>query len=240
MISLRAQKELLRPGHTICEDCERGKVYPNTSKAISHLRRSHAVGLRADADLKVYVLTIREAAEERLQQSYQEMIRQCRETMGGIARKTASIQAGVIYRDEFKGPAAGLPPPLFKAFKLLVVFLCAIPRLLDTVSWLYKDDVLRSRPRYLSSAKLEAQQRVVGKLGDAVEEQVRNAERVLASPELSSDRDDGLIKGQFMNIVGPSYLAAHMIWNIMRVPMYESKHVADLYAGYLKIQVSLI
>ncbi|KAH7358743.1 hypothetical protein B0T11DRAFT_285092 [Plectosphaerella cucumerina] len=240
VISLRAQSELAHPGQTRCEDCSAGKVYKNASKAIAHLRRSHAVGLRADMHLKEYISTIQEASRERLEQDYREILLRCRKNMAGIAQKTARIQAGVIYQGGFKGPAAGLPPPLFKAFKLLVVFLCALPRLLDNVSWLYKVEVLRPRVRQLRSAKVDAQRQAVFKLGEAVGGQVHDAERVLASPELSSGSVEGLMKGRLMDVVGPSYVAMQVVHNILRVPVYGDKHVAELYDGYFKIQRSQV
>ncbi|KAK1986192.1 hypothetical protein LZ30DRAFT_309728 [Colletotrichum cereale] len=222
---------------TRCPECERGVIYSNPANGVLHLRKMHRVGAKTDRVLQDYLVTLPAALRERLDEELCGLLNACHNILASILRKMAAIQSGVMYKDEFRGSERGIPYSLIDAFKLIVLFVCAVPEALHEIRWFYGDFDYSKNTRDLLSPKIEAQKKILERLGEVTGELIRKAERALVSPTNSAQEGD---PENFMTSVGLHYLSLQILFNLLRRPVKNRKRASDLYAAYAKNLVSRV
>ncbi|KAK1998839.1 hypothetical protein LX36DRAFT_18104 [Colletotrichum falcatum] len=216
-----------------CPDCERGVIYSNDEKSVSHLRKMHLVGSKTDRVLRDYLLPLPAALTERLGEELCELLVASRNMLASTLRKLLAIQSGVIHDNEFRGSERGIPYYLVDAFKLIVLFVCALPEALHELRWFYHDFDYNAQD--LTSKKAQAQRAAMERLGGVTGDLIRKAERTLVSLTGLAEEHNA---EHFMTSVGLNYLALQIMSNLLRRPVHNRKKVSELYASYAKSLVS--
>ncbi|GAB1313552.1 hypothetical protein MFIFM68171_03762 [Madurella fahalii] len=217
-----------------CPECLKGTVYATLEAATSHLRQGHLVGSMTDERLRHYVVQLSDALVEKRESEQARMLEFGAGTMARILRKLVAIQDGVVHDDELR-EKRGLPHELLEAFAIIVAFVCALSAAMHKISWVYTDDIPRNSKGIedLVSHEVLKQLDMLMKLATEAENLIRKAERALMSSTIA------LLNGQdgpesFQVSVGPHYIAAQIVSNLLKVPVHNQKHVADLYEANLK------
>ncbi|KAJ6440239.1 High-affinity glucose transporter [Purpureocillium lavendulum] len=199
--------------------------------AISHLQQSHTVGSMAGHRLRRYVVSLNVAAVERRVEDQREVLQGARDTLVSLLRKLVAIQNGVVHDNEMR-EKRGLPHEFIDVFACIVAFVCALPRLLQRISWFYADDVLQKDLDSLTSHEVVAQKRVLSRLSAEAEKKIRTAERVLISSATGIGSEGG--PESFQISVGPQYVTAQIVCNLLKLPVRNGKQATALYETYLK------
>lgn len=221
-----------------CPECIKGTVYATLEAATSHLRQAHLVGSMTEERLRHYLLPLPEAVVEMKEWQQVRMLEFGAETMVRILRKLVAIQDGVVHDDKLR-EKRGLPHELLDAFAIVVAFVCALSHTMHDISWIYTDDI----PRNSRDIENLVPHRVLGqcdmlqRLGTEVENLIRKAERSLTSPTLTN-LNGGDSPESFQVSVGPHYVAAQIVCNLLKWPAKNQKHAVDLYEANLKTLVS--
>ncbi|KAK1845040.1 hypothetical protein CCHR01_12307 [Colletotrichum chrysophilum] len=221
----------LRTDGAQCSDCERGTVYANPDKAVSHLRNMHLVKAKTNKMLRDYLLTLPAALAERLNDELCELFVVSRNMLASILRRLVAIQSGVIHDDEFRDPGRGIPFYLMDGFKLIVLFVCALPMVVLELRWFYRDSIFDHNAPNLTSEKVQAQRKAMDKLGEMTRDLIQKAERTLVLPT-GSVKDNNA--ENYMTSVGLNYVSLQIIFNLLRMPVHNRKKVSELYASYAK------
>ncbi|KAK2008087.1 hypothetical protein LZ32DRAFT_662395 [Colletotrichum eremochloae] len=219
----------LRTDGAKCPDCEQGAIYPSYEKGVSHLRKMHLVRSKTDRVLRDYLLPLPAALTERLHEELCDLLVASRNMLASTLRKLLAIQSGVIHDNEFRGSERGIPYYLVDAFKLIVVFVCALPEALHELRWFYHD--FDYNAQNLTSQKAKAQRIVIDRLGEVTGDLIRKAERTLVSPTGLAEENNA---EHFMTSVGLNYLSLQIMHNLLRRPVHNRKKVSELHASYAK------
>ncbi|KAI6080998.1 hypothetical protein F4821DRAFT_40137 [Hypoxylon rubiginosum] len=224
------------PENAKCEECETGTVYSSMESAIAHFRKSHMVGSMTDSNIRIFVLPLAAALEERLAEEQSSLLQGARDAMVSILRKLVSIQDGVTYDNEFR-EQRGLPLYLLQAITWIFLYVCSVSRVLHELSWFYKDDLCQKDPKNLASSKIRTQLNYLTRISSKVEDLVRKAERELASPTTAVEENG---PGSFLISVGQHYVATRVICNLLRTPIHNNKHIVPIYQALTKKLASQI
>ncbi|KAK2046784.1 hypothetical protein LZ31DRAFT_540234 [Colletotrichum somersetense] len=212
-----------------CPNCKRGAIYANFEKGVSHLRKMHLVGSKTDRMLRDYLLPLPAALTERLSEELCELLVASRNMLASTLRKLLAIQSGVIHDNEFRGSERGIPYYLVDSFKLIVLFVCALPEALHELRWFYHDFDYNSQD--LTSQKAQTQRTAMERLVEVTGDLIRKAERTLVSPTGLAEENNA---EHFMTSVGLNYLSLQIMSNLLRRPVHNRKKVSELYASYAK------
>lgn len=176
---------------------------------------------------------------ERYDTETHEILQHARDTMLSILRRIALIHAGLVVDGEFKDLGRGVPLSLLDSFKDTVAFVCALPRVLQDTSRIYKDSTAHecAKLKSLMSTKIRVQKRVLVKIGRTAEEELRNAERTLMSPTQTGEEET--VSNGYVFSVGLHYMAATMVCNLLSLPISNRKKVSEIYDTIVKVQVSM-
>ena len=161
------------------------------------------------------------------------------ETMTRILRKLVAIQNGVMHDDGLR-ETRGLPDEFLQAFAIIVAFVCALSSTMHKISWVYTDEIPQSSMSIgdLVSHEVVKQRDMLERLATEAENWIRKAERTLMAPTSTPlDGVDG--PESFQASVGPHYVAAQIVCNLLKMPVHNRKHAADLYEANLKMLVSV-
>ncbi|OBR08561.1 Mg2+ transporter [Colletotrichum higginsianum IMI 349063] len=212
-----------------CPDCERSTIYSSPDKGVSHLRKMHLVGAKTDRVLRDYIFPLPAAVAERLEEEVCELLVFGRNTLASTLRKLVAIQSGVVHDDRFRGSERGIPYYLVEAFKLIVLFVCALPEALHELRWFYHDFDCSKTTQNLVSQKVLQQRRAIDRLGELMSDLIRKAERTLVSPTNPAKKNNA---EHFMTSVGIQYLSLQIMFNMFRRPISNRKKASELYAAY--------
>ncbi|KXH30529.1 hypothetical protein CNYM01_02940 [Colletotrichum nymphaeae SA-01] len=212
-----------------CPDCERGMIYSTPEKGVEHLRKMHLIRSKTDRVLRDYLVPLPAALSERLNEELCELLVTSRNTLASTLRKLVAIQSGVMDDDKFRGSERGIPYYLVDAFKLIVIFVCALPEALHELRWFYND--FNHNTQNLTSQKFQSQRTVLDRLGEVMGDLIRKAERTLVSPTGLAKENNA---EHFMTSVGLNYLSLQIMFNLFQRPVYNRKKVSDLFTAYAK------
>ncbi|KAH7324546.1 hypothetical protein B0I35DRAFT_163792 [Stachybotrys elegans] len=197
---------------------------------MGHLRRKHCSETVSDARLREYLLNLPAAAEARFREEQTKILDMCHSTMTTLLTQAREIQDGVVFGEEFRQPAQGVPYALLKTFQLIVAFICAVPLLLADVQAFYRHDVFQEGVKSLAqNSEFQERFELLKAMALDMGSLMRSAERALiASEDLRKDAD----VVQFFGSSGAHGLAMQTICNILREPVYNNMNVAELYGDY--------
>lgn len=218
---------------TKCPDCEQGTLYSTPDEGISHLREWHRVRKKTDPMLRDCLLPLPAALAERLSEELCELLIASRNILASTLRKLVALQSGVMHDEKFQGSERGIPVYLVDAFKLIVIFVCAVPEALHQLRWFYNDFHYTSRN--LTSQKALSQRKVMDRLGEVMADLIRKAERTLVS---LTDPNKENHAEHFMTSVGLNYLSLQIMFNLFQKPVHNRKKVSDIFTAYAKNLVS--
>lgn len=216
-------------------DCERSTIYSSPDKGISHLRKMHLVGAKTDRVLRDYLFSLPAAVAERLEEELCELLVFGRNTLASTLRKLVAIQSGVVHDGSFRGSERGIPYYLVEAFKLIVLFVCALAEALHELRWFYHDFDCSKTTQNLVSQKVLQQRRAIDRLGELMSDLIRKAERTLVSPTNPAKKNNA---EHFMTSVRIQYLSLQIMFNMFRRPIFNRKKASELYAAYANNLVS--
>ncbi|GJC97365.1 Mg2+ transporter [Colletotrichum higginsianum] len=185
--------------------------------------------MTTDRVLRDYIFPLPAAVAERLEEEVCELLVFGRNTLASTLRKLVAIQSGVVHDDRFRGSERGIPYYLVEAFKLIVLFVCALPEALHELRWFYHDFDCSKTTQNLVSQKVLQQRRAIDRLGELMSDLIRKAERTLVSPTNPAKKNNA---EHFMTSVGIQYLSLQIMFNMFRRPISNRKKASELYAAY--------
>ncbi len=220
-----------------CKLCAGGKIYVSQRAAIIHLQQQHIFRNRRDDEhLRQYILPLdRGIAGWRAEQMLL-VLQSGRDSLLSLLRKLVAIQDGVSYNEELRN-RRGLPRELVDAFTCIVAYICGVAVLLEFISQpANSEGPLRKGPEMPDIPKLSSRRHLLALLSAHSEEMIRKAERVIIMSTTGLGEEDS--PASFQVMVGPHYVAAQLVCNMLNTPAYKGKSAMALQEAQLANLVS--
>ena len=221
-----------------CDDCKIFKIYSSEKDALRHLRDHHVPRGFPEAPksaMKEFLVPMTKAREFLRIIHLVIELRKCRDRLRSLCKCTSDIQAGMLSDGEFSNPLDRLPASLLLAFERVVLLIrctCATA--------IYIDNVFKPSPfsemASLSVGSLSSRHEILDELA---RDAVRYMHRAQADIVYSLATGKSVEQGSFYNEVGPNYVVAQMMSNLLGSKISLGLNIVEVYQRYLEDIVSV-